>query len=85
MAPAPGLDVDGVATVVRCVRPPPESRRIRRRHYRLGSLLRLHLVAALGGAKSPAQIARSAADAKAERDGGIGSCSSPRPASTAQA
>ncbi|MER6560173.1 transposase family protein [Streptomyces sp. NPDC001027] len=40
----------------------PDPRRVHGRRYRLGSLLTLHLVALLGGATSPAAIARFAAD-----------------------
>ncbi|MDX3615713.1 transposase family protein [Streptomyces europaeiscabiei] len=56
----------------------PDPRRVRSRRYRLGSLLALCLVAVLGGATSPAAIARFAADTYYDLHEQLGlTCSTP--------
>lgn len=60
----------------------PDPRRVRGRHYRLGSLLALCLVAVLGGATSLAAITRFAADTDSDLREQIGLASSTPNAST---
>lgn len=61
---------------------PPRSTPVRARRYRLGSLPRLSLVAVLGGARSPAQVARFAADLAPEGHDQLG-LNRPSPAPSA--
>ncbi|WP_185148816.1 transposase family protein [Streptomyces sp. Ag109_O5-1] len=60
----------------------PDPRRVRGRRYHLGSLLALCLVAVLGGARSLATIARSAADTDSSLREQLGLASSTPNAST---
>jgi predicted transposase YbfD/YdcC len=62
----PPAEPAGLATLAEMLAAVPDPRRVRGRRYRLGALLALRLVAVLGGARSLAQFARSAADAAPE-------------------
>ncbi|MFF2549146.1 ISAs1 family transposase [Kitasatospora sp. NPDC058063] len=62
----PPAEPAGPATPAEALAAVPDPRRVRGRRYRLGALLAPCLVAVLGGARSPAQIARFAADAAPE-------------------